>query len=357
MEKYFIIDYKKLQKGDVICTTRKKSILSKSIRIVTKSDYSHVLMVYGYSSFIHADNMGVYSYNFQRLLFNQDDRVLVLRLKEQYKDKIDEICENLKSEVGKVYGTISALNSWLKKSLLTRIEDPDTIQFCSKLIAECFNRVGLTITDNPRTCFPVDIASSDLFEKVEGCLRECLPEEIEFAKTESPQEKQAKTFTNILIDIKKDINVNILTLTEAEDYLIKEPKFDVKMKEVYLKHNFEEFERIELERNSYRYGSFLDFYKYLSQINEKDKVSLLVDLYNISNNGKSSREGMAARFRLLQEKFISINNKESVFYRYMIDFFERLRNQQLILYNHVLKYNYLKGNILKEASTIAASPR
>lgn len=356
MTKYFIIDYKKLQKGDVICTTRKKSIISKLIRLGTKSDYSHVLMVYGYSSFIHADNMGVYSYNFQRLLFNQNDRVLVLRLKEQYRDKIDDICENLKSEVGKVYGTISALNSWLNKSLLTRIEDPETVQFCSKLIAESFNRAGLIISENPKTCFPVDIASSDLFEKAEGCLRECLPEEIEFAKTESPQEKQAKTFTNILVDIKKEINVNILTFSEADDYLLENPMFDEKMKEIYLRNDYEEFERIELEKNSYRYDSFPYFYKYLSQICERDRDALLVDLYNISSNGIGSREGAAARFRMLQEKFININNKESVFYEYMISFFERLRDQQLILYNHVLTYNYLKGNILKEASTIAASP-
>lgn len=72
---------------------------------------------------------------------------------------------------------------------------------------------------------------------------------------------------------------------------------------------------------------------------------MLVDLYNISSNGIGSREGAAARFRMLQEKFININNKESVFYEYMIGFFERLRDQQLILYKNVLMYNHLKENI------------
>ncbi len=69
INKQYIIDTSKLQKGDIIFSTS-FSRLSKSIRYFTKSDFSHVMLYVDDNSIIHANGLGVHAYNTQRMCFD-----------------------------------------------------------------------------------------------------------------------------------------------------------------------------------------------------------------------------------------------------------------------------------------------
>lgn len=340
-KKYFLLDIGKLKIGDVICTTNKKNITSTAIRVFTNSQYSHVLMVYGYSAFIHADNAGVYSYNIQRFIFTEKDSVRVLRLKEEYRDKIDAICEYLQYEVGKVYGTVSALNAWLKMDFFQKIEEPSSVQFCSKLIAECFQKSGLNIVEKPDTCFPKDIASSPLFEIITDILVPCDSKSLEFAKTESPQDIQAKIFTQILLDIKKEINPYINTLSKSISYILENPNYDLKMLEIFEKNEYTKVNDIELEKNGYRYGEYDDFVKFVSGV----KMEELQSLQKTTEFLIPIREKEIDDLRKLQDLFFDKYNKNSDFYSYLIHFYCSLLRDQLIFRENIEKF---KENINQE---------
>lgn len=334
---YYVLDIDKLEKGDVICTTSKKSFISGAIRIGTKSNYSHVLMVYGYGAFIHADSMGVYSHNIQRLIFRSVDSVKVLRLKQEYQTIIPKLCEYLKSEVGKVYGTISALNAWLKMDFISRFENPSDIQFCSKLIAECFERCNLKIVDNPKECFPKHIAESELFLEVLNVLKKCNNKEIDFIKnTKNPQVLQAEIFTQILTKIKDKTNVNILTFSEAEIFILNNPEFDLAFKEIYENNGYKDIHKIELQRNGYRYSTYEIFKKHIDMSTEPSRQ--LDFLQKMADGLITERFNQVNQYVSIQNEFINKNNRPSVFYEYLISFYSDMLKCQEKLRQNILEY-------------------
>lgn len=337
MSDYYMLGVKKLQKGDVICTTSKKSLISGVIRMGTKSNYSHVLMVYGYGAFIHADSMGVYSYNTQRLIFKSADSVKVLRLKQEYQDKIFDLCENLRSEVGKVYGTISALNAWLKMDFISRFENASDIQFCSKLIAECFEKCKLKIVDNPKECFPKHIAESKLFSEVPNILKKCSNEEINFAKnTENPQILQAKIFTKILTEIKDATKANIFTIMEAELFILNNPEFDSTFKKIYERNGYDNMHKIELQRNGYRYSDYEEFQKHINMGNNINEH--LKRLQEIADGLIIERSNQVKNYESIHDKFINIYHIPSVFYDYLISFYSDMLKCQNKLRQNISEY-------------------
>lgn len=333
---YYVLDIDKLEKGDVICTTSKKSFISGAIRIGTKSNYSHVLMVYEYGAFIHADSMGVYSHNIQRLIFRSVDSVKVLRLKQEYQTIIPKLCEYLKSEVGKAYGTISALNARLKMDFISRFENPSDIQFCSKLIAECFEKCSLKIVDSPKNCFPQHIAESKLFFEVPNLLKRCSNKEINFIKTENPQLIQAEIFTKILTEIKDRTKVNILTISEAELFILNNPEFDLVFKEIYVNNDYDKMHRIELQRNGYRYSSY-EIFKKIININSDANNQLKV-LQKIADGLIFERTNQVKQYISIQNEFFDRNKKSSAFFDYLIEFYSEMLKCQEKLRQNILEY-------------------
>ncbi|MBV5267079.1 MAG: hypothetical protein JZU67_00870 [Burkholderiaceae bacterium] len=107
----FILDINKLEPGDVFLTTQNHKI-SKAIRIATSSDYSHAILYVGDGGYIHSDGNGVHSGNIQRLLFENESQILVLRIKPDIdRGLIKNASIFARREIGKQYSVKDAINT------------------------------------------------------------------------------------------------------------------------------------------------------------------------------------------------------------------------------------------------------
>ena len=123
----YIIDWNKLKEGDIILT-RSASEISKHIRRLTKSEYSHAILYVGVGSCIESDGYGVQSQNIQRLLFKNIDDVKILRLKKlESFNNIDNVIIFARQKIGTEYSLDEAKLSILKKELKSK--DPVILSF------------------------------------------------------------------------------------------------------------------------------------------------------------------------------------------------------------------------------------
>src|SRR5690349_10735446 len=107
------IDIEKIEAGDIILT-RSASRESMLIRQISKCDYSHALLYVGVGSCIESDGLGVQSQNLQRLLFENSNDAIVLRLREN-KFSISGAIVFARQKIGTEYSTSEAKLARLEK--------------------------------------------------------------------------------------------------------------------------------------------------------------------------------------------------------------------------------------------------
>ncbi len=163
----YLLSIDKLQPGDIILTLQ-KGLASKSVRIATKSKYSHAILHVGDGSYIHSDKNGVHSGNIQRLLFDKIDSARVLRTKNAYAAKL--ACDFARSQIGKSYSIKEAIKT---KFYIPKFEQNNR-QFCSRLVAQSYEYAGLTLVNNPKYCIPQELDDSPLTFLINKCLKKLL---------------------------------------------------------------------------------------------------------------------------------------------------------------------------------------
>jgi uncharacterized protein YycO len=152
-----------LKVGDIILTTT-TAALSKAVRAATHSDISHAMIYVQDHSVIDATAEGVQARNTQRLLFEDDSSIYALRLRDELSaDQARDICNFVRTRVGAQYSTKEAIRSalggtreWTKK------------QFCSRLVAQAYDSVGIRLVDNPNFCSPANLKDSPLLVEVQN---------------------------------------------------------------------------------------------------------------------------------------------------------------------------------------------
>lgn len=155
------LNEKSLRIGDIILTTT-PAFNSKAIRLATRSDISHAMIYVEDHSVIDATDEGVQARNTQRLIFDDDSSVHVLRYREGLSsEQVRAICQFARSQVGAEYSVKEAIRtvvggarSWSKK------------QFCSRLTAQAFASAGLDLVKDPNFCSPEEIRGSSLLVEV-----------------------------------------------------------------------------------------------------------------------------------------------------------------------------------------------
>ena len=101
----YLLDTKKMSQGDIILT-RSDNKNSKLICKATKSNYSHVILYTGESSYIHSDVTGVHSGNIQRLLIEDLKFAKVVRINA---DKLikEKAVNYARSQIGVPYSKLA----------------------------------------------------------------------------------------------------------------------------------------------------------------------------------------------------------------------------------------------------------
>ena len=184
MKKY-VIDHSKLNLGDIVLTKEKK-ILSKTIRIATKGDYSHAMIVFREGSAVEADKRGVNSTVINRHIFKNTNDVIVLRhlpLRQSQQEAIVQYCSN---QIGNRYSYKEAFWAWRPKggSISKR-------QFCSRLVSRAFMNAGIQLSPNIDFCTPADLQKSHLLTPVGNCMYEAPKALIAHAATPDPSLDQS----------------------------------------------------------------------------------------------------------------------------------------------------------------------
>jgi len=193
----YLIDYRELEVGDIILTGS-KSIPGIAVKIFTLSRFSHA-MVWANGTLIHSDGGGVYSKNPQRILFEKKSNVKVLRMKKKltlFQKKI--ISNHARLLVGTVYSTLEAALVVVpfKLPLSER-------QFCSRLVAQCYNQAGINIVKNKDFCTPAQFDNPNLFDEVAEAVRLATQAEIDFTETRDVNLETQIDTINMLTELRK----------------------------------------------------------------------------------------------------------------------------------------------------------
>ncbi|MEA3241984.1 MAG: YiiX/YebB-like N1pC/P60 family cysteine hydrolase, partial [Pseudomonadota bacterium] len=161
----YVIDFERLEAGDIVLTSV-KGITSKAIRLATNSDYSHVMLYVGSGIYVHADQKGVNQGNIRRLTFKSKENVRVWRISD--KSVRRDACIYARMQSGKKYSVLDAIKTKLPKILSIKNTNR---QFCSRLVAQAYEKAGIRIVGDSNNCTPHDIDVSEHTTEVLGCMR------------------------------------------------------------------------------------------------------------------------------------------------------------------------------------------
>lgn len=224
----YILNYEKLQTGDIILQSGKK-LHSKAIKIYTKSNFSHAMICVEQMSIIHAEKKGIFSLNPQRIIVQNKDDLKVLRLNKSLSVfEKEKIATFLRMQVGSIYSVKEAL--LVIQLNQTNNHAKNEYQFCSRLVAQAYNEINYTLVSNIDFCSPEDINQSKFLVEVENIVREASQEDIEFSKTKNAVYENQKSMydwlnkTRDLAD--KKYKINIHKINDVDEFLIQHPLED-----------------------------------------------------------------------------------------------------------------------------------
>lgn len=210
-----------LQVGDIILTTSMAAV-SKAIRVATRSDISHAMVYVEDRSVIDATGEGVQARNTQRLLFEDECSIHVLRLRAGFVDEQLEVVRTyLRSRIGTQYSAREAIQTalggarrWSKK------------QFCSRLVAQAFAEAGIMLVNNPNFCSPADIKDSPLlFAVADATIDVSIEEEALWEGLEDTPQLMRNAI-NVILDGARVKDNAIQTFDDLHHHLAEHPEDD-----------------------------------------------------------------------------------------------------------------------------------
>lgn len=259
----YIINSSQLKEGDILLT-RSSSRESQLIRQITSSDYSHAILYVGIKSCIESDGLGVQSQNIQRLLFENNDDVTILRLKDS-DNNITKAIEFARQKVGTEYSTSEARLARLEKEISAK--EPNR-QFCTRFVAQAFNHAGILLVENPDYCSPQEILESEKLNMINDILRVATEKEIEYAKSESPLEKQIEIHNIIFESTRNILNRDVQNFEQLANELIKQPEKDSEIVKVIKDSGYLEMWKKDVNKNPW----FYDFENFLEHIRNPKQI-------------------------------------------------------------------------------------
>jgi hypothetical protein len=318
----YILEQSMLMKADIILTAN-KNLISKSIRYGTSSDFSHAILYVGGSSYIHSDSKGVHSGNTQRLLFDKESEVVVLRDISLTEKEKNSICDYARNNIGKAYSKKEAL-----KTILPKVNINLDRQFCSRLVAQSYSEGHHNIVKDINYCSPQEIYESKQLKKIDNIARKASKIEIEFAESDSPIKKQEDITNNLLAEIRKITSQDIQTIDEISTFLIKNQSYDLIITDIIQESGYLSMYEDEMTKNPWRYSKS----KFLELAMSKTK---LLNLANFELNLFNDNE---RRYSNMFQGYFNLFNM------YNLNYFK----MNLDLYTNLLNSIYMQRSTMNE---------
>lgn len=286
-----IINNYQLKEGDILLT-RSSSRDSQLIRQSTKCDYSHAIMYVGLKSCIESDGLGVQSQNIQRLLFENSDDIIVLRLKKNY--NIKKVIEFARQKIGTEYSTSEAKLARLEKQISAK--EPNR-QFCTRFIAQAYNQAGIKLVENPDYCSPQEILESKELNKINNIIRIATKQEIEYAKSESPLEKQTEIHNIIFESARNILKRDVQNFEQLASELILQPEKDTEIVNIIKGSGYLDMWKLDVAKNPWFYD-FTKFQEHITNPKQRIEIGTL-----FSNTEKITRSRFIETKQFLEEAY------------------------------------------------------
>ncbi|SEH77465.1 Permuted papain-like amidase enzyme, YaeF/YiiX, C92 family [Rheinheimera pacifica] len=246
----YIFEMNLLKPGDIILTSQVGAI-SKAVRLSTFSKFSHAILYVGDGSFIHSDGQGVHSNNIQRLLFDNKKHAEVCRVLDG--NYVDQAIMFARSQIGTSYSVKEAVRT---RNPLYRGEKLNR-QFCSRLVAQSYEYAGLRLVNNSDYCTPKDLQQSLHTSIVDGCLRIAEDHEVEFARSDSPIQRQTDITNYILKAVRELTRSDIQSFENLDQFVIDNQAYDAEITNIVVKSGYLTMFDYELKKNPWRYNGQL----------------------------------------------------------------------------------------------------
>ncbi len=321
------IDLKKIQKGDII-------LERGDIRLQERfgNKYTHAILCLSDTSCIESEGMGVNSINPQRKIYENEDDIIVLRLKTEIPNQayiIYNAIQKARSLVGTSYDP--------KELRRVKEKKPNDFkanrQFCSRLITQSYSYGGLDIVKDVNYPELDEIAESEYLEIIESPLIKASDKDIEYANSASGLETQRNTTFHLLEEARRISGVDIQTMEQIIDYLV-EGRADV--------DKFDEEFSIIFENSDYYKLWEIDCNKHP----ENYDYEIFKQYYNTKENIYSAVMYLLSTYKDLQEVY-SMNYATyiSLFKEYGFKYFEL----EMFLYDKLVEVNHIRLNVAKRA--------
>lgn len=210
-----------LTPGDIILTTTTAAI-SKTIRVATRSDISHAMVYVEDRSVMDATGEGVHARNTQRLYFEDECAVHVMRLRDGISPaQLATVVIYARGQVGAEYSA--------KEAVLTVLGGARTWtskQFCSRLVAQAFEAAGIALVSGPNYCSPADLKNSPLLVPVENPTVMVTAEEAAFWEDIEDVPQRMRDAINAVLVGARRYNPKIQTFDDIHAHLIEHPEDD-----------------------------------------------------------------------------------------------------------------------------------
>jgi hypothetical protein len=237
-----------LARGDIVLTTTTAKI-SKVIRFGTKSDISHAMICVQNASVIDATGEGVHARNVQRLFFNDDCALHVLRLKEPpTQAQIEQVCQFVRQAIGSQYSTLEAVRTvfggsdqWTRK------------QFCSRLVAQAYDSAGINLVSDPNYCAPADLADSPLLGAVPNATEAVSETEAERWMAHRDLTGAMRDAINAVLEGARAKDERIQTFEDVVPHLINHPENDAYFADLLKSSGYLTAWQLNTERNRWQY--------------------------------------------------------------------------------------------------------
>ena len=262
MKTKYILDPEALEKSDILLS-RSDDRESRIIRQASSSEYSHAIIYVGDYSCIESNGLGVQAQNIQRMLFDNIEDVLVLRLIDYPGQKpINDVVEYARQKVGTEYSTGEARVA-LTKSQTSEVAKETNRQFCTRYVAQSYAHAGIKLVDNTDYCSPADIQKSTLLRIVPNVLIAATEAQIKFAVSENPLNRQEEIHNFIFESTREQTGKDIQTFEQLAKHLLENPDDDEKITQIVRASGYLEMWKLDSQNNpeNYDYDAFVKYFE------------------------------------------------------------------------------------------------
>ena len=120
-------------------------------------------------------------------------------------------------------------------------------------MAQAYDYAGIRLVNNINYCTPKDLQVSKFTKTILGCTSVATDEEIQFANSPSPIQRQSEITNSILSDVRKLSGVDIQSLEELDQFIIDNPSHDVEIATIVQKSGYLNMWDFEAIQNPWRY--------------------------------------------------------------------------------------------------------